>query len=186
MSSLDVTALSDAALAAEVIAARRGGAAESELCRRFAPRVRLYGLRHLGSEDAADELVQRVLERVLRKLRDGAVNEPGRLAGFVLGVARMVTHETRRHQRREAPIDDIHVYEGAVDFSLPLLAPAKLGECLQALSERERSVVVMAFFEDNNTQEIADLLSTSLGNVRVLRHRAIQRLQQCLGLELDA
>ena len=30
--------------------------AEGELCRRFAPRIRLYGLRHLGDEDRARDL----------------------------------------------------------------------------------------------------------------------------------
>jgi hypothetical protein len=45
---------------ARAIAARTGAAdaAETELYRRFAPRVRLYGLRHLRDEDAARDLMQ--------------------------------------------------------------------------------------------------------------------------------
>jgi hypothetical protein len=45
---------------ARAVAARgpsEAEAAESELYRRFAPRVRLYGLRHLRDEDAARDLV---------------------------------------------------------------------------------------------------------------------------------
>jgi len=32
--------------------------AEAEVCRRMGPRIRLYGLRHLRSPSAADDLVQ--------------------------------------------------------------------------------------------------------------------------------
>jgi len=35
--------------------------AEAEMCRRLGPRIRLYGLRHLRSSAAADDLVQQVL-----------------------------------------------------------------------------------------------------------------------------
>ena len=34
----------------------RDGSAEAEFCRRFAPRIRLYGLRHLRNEAAAADL----------------------------------------------------------------------------------------------------------------------------------
>ena len=47
-------------------------AAEAELCRRFAPRIRLYGLRHLRDEDRARDLVQAVLLAVLQAARGRA------------------------------------------------------------------------------------------------------------------
>jgi hypothetical protein len=55
---------SDADLARAVATRGHGSAeaAESKLYRRFAPRVRLYGLRHLRDDDAARDLVQ---QRVL-------------------------------------------------------------------------------------------------------------------------
>src|SRR4029453_5657290 len=70
----------DGALARRILAAapETDAAAESELCRRFAPRIRLYGLRHLRSEAAAADLAQEVLIMTLRKLRAGAVREPDR------------------------------------------------------------------------------------------------------------
>jgi hypothetical protein len=55
---------------ARAVAARDpgpGGAAESELYRRFAPRVRWYGLRHLRDEEAARDLVQQVMLLVIEK-----------------------------------------------------------------------------------------------------------------------
>jgi RNA polymerase sigma-70 factor, ECF subfamily len=45
--------------------------AEAELFRRMAPRIRLYGLRHLRDEHAADDLTQQVLITTLEALRAG-------------------------------------------------------------------------------------------------------------------
>ena len=76
---------------ARAVAARGPGsaeAAESELYRRFAPRVRLYGLRHLRDEDAARDLVQQVMLLTIEKLRGGSVRDVDQIASFVLGVSR--------------------------------------------------------------------------------------------------
>ena len=50
--------------------------AEAELFRRMAPRIRLYGLRHLRDEHAADDLTQQVLITALEALRAGRLREP--------------------------------------------------------------------------------------------------------------
>ena len=53
MSSAEPT---DADLAERIGAGQRE--AEAEMCRRMGPRIRLYGLRHLRSGAAADDLVE--------------------------------------------------------------------------------------------------------------------------------
>jgi RNA polymerase sigma-70 factor, ECF subfamily len=68
----------------------RAHEAEAELCRRFAPRVRLYGLRHLRTEDRAADLVQSVLLAVLEAARAGRIAEPEHVGRFVLGTCRNV------------------------------------------------------------------------------------------------
>src|SRR5262249_29103945 len=62
---------------------------ESEFCRRMAPRVRLYGLRHLRDSAAADDLAQQVMITALEALRAGRLREPAKLASFVLGIRRV-------------------------------------------------------------------------------------------------
>ena len=71
-------------------------AAESELYRRFAPRVRLYGLRHLRDEDAARDLVQQVMLVTIEKLRGGSVRDADQIASFVLGVSRTMVKDLKR------------------------------------------------------------------------------------------
>lgn len=176
----------DGALArriAECGQAAPDSAAEAELYRRLAPRVRLYGLRHLRDRQAAADLVQQVLLMTLERLRAGKVREPERIASFVLGASRMTVLEMRRGtRRREALLETWSDMDQVFEAPEPLtLAPDRLAGCLQALSERERSVVVLSFYADKGADEVATDLALSAGNVRVIRHRALARLRECMG-----
>ena len=170
----------DGALARRI--AERPGEArldEEELARRFAPRIRLYGLRHLRDRDAANDLVQQVLLLTLESLRAGRVREPERLASFILGTCRNVAVELRRGGRRRQALRERYlVAEEAAEPTLP--PPARLADCLQRLAERDRSVLVMTFYAERSADEIAGELGLAAGNVRVVRHRALGRLRDCL------
>jgi RNA polymerase sigma-70 factor (ECF subfamily) len=183
----DVATLEDAALARRVAAAgaRIDSTAETELYRRLAPRVRLYGLRHLRDPHAAHDLVQQVLLMTLERLRAGKLREPERIASFVRGMCRMVVLEIRRGSwRRETLLQTYGDTAEAIDVPEPLALDAdKLAACLQTLAERERTVVVLAFFADKSGDEVAKELGLSAGNVRVIRHRALGRLRSCMGGE---
>jgi RNA polymerase sigma-70 factor (ECF subfamily) len=174
----------DTALARRIIDCHpeRDAVAEAELCRRLGPRIRLYGLKHLRNEAAAADLMQDVLIMVLQKLREGAVREPERVASFVLGTARQMVIDGRRSGARrnrilEAfPIDLVPADEEA---SEPL-DTERLRTCLGALPERERAVLVMTFYDDRSADAVASELGLSAGNVRVIRHRGLERLRGCM------
>lgn len=177
--------LDDGALARRIAAAGDDpdAAAEAELYRRLAPRVRLYGLRHLRDAQAAADLVQHVLLMTLERLRAGAVREPDRIASFVLGSSRMTVLEMRRGTWRRAALLD-RWGDAAEPFEPPEprgLDRERLAGCLEALTERERSVVVLSFFADRAAEAVGAELSIGAGNVRVIRHRALARLRECMG-----
>ena len=179
-----LSALDDGALARRITEAGSApdSAAESELCRRLAPRVRLYGLRHLRDRHGAADLVQSVLLMTLERLRAGRIREPERIGSFVLGSCRMTVLEMRRGtRRREALLERFGDVAATFESSEPgLLDGDRLARCLEALSERERSVVVLTFFADRNADDVGAELSISSGNVRVIRHRALSRLRACV------
>ncbi len=53
-----------------------------------------------------------------------------------------------------------------------------LGEKLVQLSDRQRRVIVMRFFQQKEFNEIAARLNTTPGNVRVILSRALDRLEK--------
>src|SRR5690349_7099999 len=92
----------EAELARRIAAAAPGtdAAAEAALYRLLAPRVRLYGRRHLRDDEAANDLMQQVMVMTIEKLRAGELREPERVVSFVFGACRMVALEIRRGERR--------------------------------------------------------------------------------------
>jgi len=157
-------------------------AAETELYRRFAPRVRLYGLRHLRDEDAARDLMQQVLLLAIEKLRGGAVRDMDMIGSFILGASRMLAvNLKRRDRRREALLEAFPTEPPAVSAAPAALDEHELEGCLSTLAQRERTILLLTFYGDRSSREIAKTLEISEGNVRVIRARAIDRLRGCMG-----
>ena len=175
---------SDGDLARAVLARVTGTAeaAESELYRRFAPRVRLYGVRHLRDEDAARDLAQQVMLLVIEKLRAGDVRDADQIASFVLGVSRSMTKDLKRRDWRRETLRDTFlplevVAAPASDATLDI---DRLETCLARLAERERMVVMLTFYAEKTGSEVGRELHLTDGNVRVIRHRAMDRLRTCM------
>jgi RNA polymerase sigma-70 factor (ECF subfamily) len=174
----------EAELARRIAAAgpRLDAAAEAELYRRLAPRVRLYGRRHLRDDDEAHDLMQQVMVMAIEKLRAGELREPERIVSFVFGACRMVVLEMRRgERRREALLEQFGADLEIADISIPpRLDEARVARCLEKLPERERTVMVMSFYDDEPAERVGAMLGVSEGNVRVIRHRAMQKLRDCV------
>jgi RNA polymerase sigma-70 factor (ECF subfamily) len=60
------------------------------------------------------------------------------------------------------------------------IAKDQLTACLMRLAERERSVILMTFYEERSGESVGASLGMSLANVRVVRHRALERLRTCM------
>ncbi len=173
-----------AELARRIQASGAGGErdAEAELYRRLAPRVLLYGLRHLRDRHAAADLVQQVLLVTIEKLRAGDIREPDRVGSFVFGVCRKVVLDMRRSGHRRDNLlqrypEDIPIVDAAIE---PRFDLARVAHCLDRLGERERTVLLMTFYEERSSDDVAGLLGLSAGNVRVIRHRGLERLRECV------
>ena len=169
---------------ARAIAARTEAAegAETELYRRFAPRVRLYGLRHLRDEDAARDLMQQVLLLTIEKLRDGAVRDTDMIGSFILGTSRLLAvNLKRRDRRREALLEAFPAAPAFVSAASSIIDEDELEGCLSRLAERERTIVLLTFYGERPSRDIAQTLGITEGNVRVIRSRAIERLRACMG-----
>lgn len=52
--------------------------------------------------------------------------------------------------------------------------------CIGGLDPRAQTVLHLSFYREQTADAIAAVLDTSAGNVRVLRHRAIEQLRDCL------
>ena len=184
----DWSAAADGVLA-RAIARQPAGVpgAEAELCARFAKRVRLYGMRHLKNQDAALDLAQDVMILTIQKLRAGEVREPDRIGSFILGSARMMVHEQHRGRSREDLFgDDFPVGLEFTQNEPDSFAADRLKKCLDSLAERERAILMLTYYAEQSTATIAGSLGIEAGNVRVIRHRGMENLRDCIGVGKEA
>lgn len=168
---------------ARAVAEGAGEAAEAALVARFRKRVFLYGMRHLRDESRANDLSQDVMVTVIERLRVGGVREPDRIGSFILGTARWMSRDACRRERRTTEVARAAAQH--LDLAVPPIEPLdteRLADALGSLSERERAVVLLTFREDQSAREIGEAFGLKTGHVRVIRHRALARLGELLGV----
>lgn len=179
-----VAPLSDEALARRIAEGPPDatGAEEAELYRRFAPRVRLYGRRHLRDEGRADDLAQEVLLLTIDRLRAGDVRRHEEIGSFILGTSRMMALAERRTERRREALRArfVEASPQVSPMSPSGLDAPRLAACLRALAERDRLVVLLTYYAEREAPRIAEDLGVSPGAVRAIRHRAMTRLRECM------
>lgn len=159
-------------------------AAEAELCRRFAPAIYAFARRRLRSSEAVEEFVQDVYVAFIEALRRNAVDDPARVGGFVLGICRNVSlDQVRSRERRTrlwAEYSHVLTPEPEPAASAPAQDALKLEDCLAQLSQRARDVIRFSYAEALSHIEVAERLEITETNARVLRHRTLQALRECM------
>jgi RNA polymerase sigma-70 factor (ECF subfamily) len=94
-----------------------------------------------------------------------------------------VLDQRRGTQRKERLLEQFGAdLPAPVQSFIPHLDHEQLTRCVQNLKERERAVVVMTFYDEQPSADVAGFLGVSEANVRVIRHRAIHQLRDCMGV----
>jgi RNA polymerase sigma-70 factor, ECF subfamily len=161
-------------------ASRNDERIETELYARYVHVARAYFVRHGARDD--EDLAHEAVLIALQALRDGRMRERERIGGFLLGVCRnLVRDRARRDARAERAFERV---QASTSMSTPARLDGvdafKLWRCVNALSARARDVVLRTWVDDDDADTIAHAHATSAGNVRVLRHRALAALLECL------
>jgi RNA polymerase sigma-70 factor (ECF subfamily) len=179
-----LAARSDGELAREVASTTAGDAAtaEAELYRRFARRVRLFGIKHLRDGMAADDLAQQVMLIAIERLRAGEIRNPDEIGSFILSTSRMVATGLRRTERRR---EHLHMrIEAGEPVDPPrderLFDADRIRPCLASLRERERTILLLTYYVERSATEIAVAMGMTAVAVRVARHRAVAAMRDCL------
>jgi len=128
--------------------------------------------RELAGE-CVDEAMTRAYERWAQ------VSVMDRPAGWVYRVAvNEARNRGRRHkvERDKQPHGSLAVVPGADSMADPAIAAA-----IARLPLDQRSVVVLRYYLDWSTEEVAEALGVAEGTVKSRLHRALRRLESSLG-----
>ena len=123
----------------------------------------------VGSEAVAEEIVQDAFATVYE--RWARIDQPGAF------LRRCVVNGAKRSLRRRALARrrEPELIEGAVDHDA-----RELLDALAQLPVRQRSVIVLRFYEHMTQPEIADALDLRLGTVKSSLHRGLARLREVI------
>ncbi|GAA0424793.1 RNA polymerase sigma factor [Acrocarpospora corrugata] len=137
-----------------------------------------------GDRHAAEYLVQSALAKTAAKLAD--LRDPAAVEGYV---RRVMYHEQVSSWRRRSRVSEVstehlpdRIGAGHADVTdLRVVMRAALAR----LTARQRSILVLRYFEDLSETEIARVLGLRVGSVRSQVHRSLKRLRK-IAPELDA
>jgi RNA polymerase sigma-70 factor (ECF subfamily) len=175
----------------ELVSAARQGQrnAEATLCVRLAPVVRAFARRRLRNKEAVEEFAQDALLLTVEALREGRVEQPERLGGFVLGICRNLAFDrARQRERRQALWEQYGSALEAVSaeaLERDTYDIAHLEDCLSQLSKRSRELLRLGYVESLPHDDVADRLGISAANARVLRHRTLSTLRECMSKRMS-
>lgn len=155
----------------------------------MAPAVRTFARRRLRTDDAVQEFTQDVMLVLLQALRERKIEDPGHVAGFVLGICRnLALDRVRQRERRQALWSQYSADLAGLDMALPKEPSYEvmhLEDCLSSLSLRAREVLRLSYVEAQSHDEIARSLTLSEANARVLRHRSLRSLRECMSKRIS-
>ena len=140
---------------------------------------RLYRLMHarVGNRADAEELTSEVFTTALRPLR--LSSSRAEVRAYLLVTARTVlaSHWRRRLGQPVTTIDpetDLAYLSQPSGAEPPSDAPVRAARILEALPERYRRILELRFLEACSIKEAAHAMQISVGNAKVLQHRALR------------
>jgi len=154
----------------------------SRLYREHAPAVMRYLLYLSGSTANAEELTAETFYQAIVSAE--RFRGESSLRTWLFGIARnLYLSHLRNHEQHHAPLDEaVHVstHDNPFTHVIQTERQRQVVAALQALSESDRSILLLYAREGLSYQEIAHLLGLSLSAVKVRLHRARRRLSQAL------
>ena len=156
-------------------------AAFEALFGRYAKRLHGLFMRQVGSREAANDLVQQTFLHFHRARADFQAGRAVRPWLYTIALNVRREHHRRRARKPEVSHDPIAHGEPAVGPSTSTRTDRLVRRALGELTEQQREVILLHYYEDLSFPEIADLVGASLSAVKVRAHRGYERLRAILG-----
>jgi RNA polymerase sigma-70 factor (sigma-E family) len=141
--------------------------------------LRLTGLAILltGSQTAGQDLLQEVLEKTYRRWSSGGEIED--VEAYVrAALSNGARGAWRRRARRPEDLVDRPVDSPVSSSESAVVERQALLTALRRLSPRQRTVLVLRYFEDCSEMQIAAVMNCAPGTVKRQASRALERLRE--------
>ena len=154
----------------------------AEVFAHFAPRVKAFLMKSGANPDLAEDVSQDVMATLWRKAH---MFDPSKanVSTWIFTIARNRRIDVLRKQRRPEPEDLTWGPEAEPDQEDALALQqesAQLGEAIAALPDKQRELIVRAYYAELTHSEIADATGLPLGTIKSRIRLALDRLRHQL------
>ena len=183
----------------ELMLAYRDGDEEAFtlLFKRYELRIFNYILRHIGDRALAEDLLQNTFLKVHRSRK--SYQPSAAFSTWIFTIASNLLKDAARVQKRRADVVELEEVRERIatgsGSSQPVPMPRQqnpevetgereiadyVRQAVQALPSDQRQVIILAKYEGFKYEEIAEILNTTPGALKVKAHRAMKFLQRIL------
>lgn len=177
-----------------VVRARTDAEAFSELYDFYLPRVYGFVARRIDDRATAEEITAITFQRGLETIRSGTIRNDA-FGGWLYRVAASAIVDRARRAERDLPpgvrVGDLD--EPDVERRQPLVGDEvataefaaaldreQLRTALRRLTEPQRRILVLKYFDDLSTPELCTALGVSAGTLAIRLQRALRALHQAV------
>jgi RNA polymerase sigma-70 factor (ECF subfamily) len=162
--------------------------AEAEMVERYSRGLRFLLRRKTRKPELAQDLLQETWAIALVKIRGGGLDDPGRLAGYLCGIANNLAQSERRRVNRQRTSINTEIVNLIPDeSSSPFRNVSRAEVCkhvhgvLEELNkERDREILKRFYVQDEDKESICSYLDVDSTHFNRVLFRARQRLKSAL------
>ncbi len=164
-------------------AKERDPAAFADIYDRHQPAIYRYILFRLNDPVAAEDLTSEVFVRLVERI-DRFVYRGRPLLAWLYTIARNLVNDYRRQasRRQQVSLGDqmLPSPEDPEQGAERRLLQQQMARALSQLTEDQRQVVLLKFYEGYDNETVARILGKTVGAVKSLQHRSLAALQRIL------
>lgn len=158
----------------------------SALYREYSPKIMGYIHSHgIVGHDAED-----VSQDIFTKLCQRYESYDPALAGYGTWIYTITRSCVADHYRRYKPTQHCELNEDILSLDIPVETQVllqenleQLRECLKALPQRQRDILLLYYARDENLKAIAEKMAISHPNARMIKTRGLRSLEKCMKKE---
>jgi RNA polymerase sigma-70 factor (ECF subfamily) len=162
--------------------------AEAEMVKRYSRGLRFLLRRKTRNPELAQDLLQETWAIALVKIRDGGLNDPGRLAGYLCGIANNLAQSERRRVNRQRTSINTEIVNLIPDESSSPFRNVSRAEVCKHVhgvlgelnKERDREILKRFYVQDEDKASICSYLGVDSTHFNRVLFRARQRLKSAI------
>ncbi len=175
------------------VAGTRDANAFDDLLIRWRPEILRFASSFTRDSHEAEDIAMEVMLHVWQRADLLRSLESNQLRAYIRTSARRIAFHSARRARKtlltgalDSFIEPISVATSSIEGEEWAGAIKRLTEALNDVSDRERQIISLRYFEDLSYDEIAELLDLPSATVRSHAYRAMKKLRKTFALARDA